>query len=55
MFTILNDIGSNEGSQYTKYNSYGYRYSYGYGYTSKKKRQENNEKYAKYYEDDSEL
>jgi Mrp family chromosome partitioning ATPase len=40
MFTIMNDNGSNEGSQYTKYNSYGYRYSYGYGYTSKKKRQE---------------
>ena len=55
MYTVMNDVGSNDGSHYSKYNSYGYRYSYGFEYTSKKKKQQANEQYAKYYEDDSEL
>lgn len=55
MYTVLNDVGNEDGSSYSKYNSYGYRYSYGFEYASKKKKQQANEQYAKYYEDDTDL
>ncbi|HEY5592720.1 MAG TPA: polysaccharide biosynthesis tyrosine autokinase [Paludibacter sp.] len=55
MYTVMNDIGNADGNHYSKYNSYGYRYSYGFEYASKKKKQQANEQYSKYYEDDSEI
>ena len=54
-YTVINDVVVDK-NNYSKFKSYKYAYSYGYtyGYTSKSKRKAS-EKYAHYYDNDSDI